>query len=166
MGKLSAEEEQQYREESYRQIGVAIAQRYIDSPQEHGPSSELGGYSEDEKNVIRKAALNHLTEAMDLTSPGKLEVISVGVASLEPKVQSVLEQIVQLAQECEQARMKARRELENRSKETLHRLRISGTAVGSINIETTPEWQQSDQQLMAAFGPRFDTLKQELVLSI
>ena len=166
LGKLSAEEEQQYREESYREIGTAIAQKFLDSFDDRSLASALGGYSETERDVIKKAALSRLAEATDLTSLKKLEEISRGMAGLEPRLQSALERIAEVANECEQARTKARRELEDKGKERLHRMRITGTAVSGINVEATEEWKESEQQLMAVFGPRFDSLKQELASAI
>jgi len=74
----------------------------------------------------------------------------------------VLDQVTQLVQEYEQARGETRRELENKGKEVLHRLRISGTAVGDINIEDSAEWQEKQQLLMATFAPKLDSLEQEL----
>lgn len=172
LGKPSAEEEQRYLEEKYRQIGTAIVWKYLDDPRgspesSSGLTSQLEAYSEKEKNpiiknLIRRAALNELIAALDLKNPMNPNEICRGIASLRPESQPVLDQVTQLVQEYEQARGETRRELENKGKEVLHRLRISGTAVGDINIEDSAEWQEKQQLLMATFAPKLDSLKQEL----
>ena len=110
--------------------------------------------------------LDYLVEAIDFQSskPGvsRLERAIQGIASLEPKSQPITERITKLAQEHEQAERKTRQELESNYRELLHQLRISGTAVGDINLEATPEWQPAQQGLAELFRPRLDSLKQEL----
>ena len=162
LGKPSAEEEQRYLEEKYRQIGTAIVRKYLDDPRGSSLTSQLEAHSEKEKNPIRRAALNELIAALDLKNPMNPNEICQGIASLQPESQPVLDQVTQLVQEYEQARGETRRELENKGKEVLHRLRISGTAVGDINIEDSAEWQEKQQLLMATFAPKLDSLKQEL----
>ncbi|PJB48395.1 MAG: hypothetical protein CO103_07335 [Chloroflexi bacterium CG_4_9_14_3_um_filter_45_9] len=172
LGKPSAEEEQRYLEEKYRQIGTAIVRKYLDDPRgspesSSGLTSQLEAYSEKGKNpiiknLIRRAALNELIAALDLKNPMNPNEICQGIASLRPESQPVLDQVTQLVQEYEQARGETRRELENKGKEVLHRLRISGTAVGDTNIEDSTEWQEKQQLLMATFAPKLDSLKQEL----
>ena len=163
LGKQSPEEERQFHEEKCRQIGVAIARKYLDDPRGQSLTSQLKAYSEEEKTLMRKAALDEFIVALDLRNPAKLDEIYKGIASLEPMSQPVLEQIAQLAQEYEKARREARRGLESKGREVLHRLRISGTAVGDINVEALAEWQEKEQSLVAVFGYRLDSLKQELV---
>ena len=172
LGKPSAEEEQRYLEEKYRQIGTAIVRKYLDDPRgspesSSGLNSQLEAYSEKGKNpiiknLIRRAALNELIAALDLKNSMNATAICQGIASLRPESQPVLDQVTQLVQEYEQARGETRRELENKGKEVLHRLRISGTAVGDTNIEDSTEWQEKQQLLMATFAPKLDSLKQEL----
>ena len=160
LGKLSVEEEQQQREEECRQIGTAVAQKYFDQPDLQDIATVLNSYPEEKRKLIRRATLNCLVEAIDLTSLNLGKAIQ-GIAMVEPRSQGVLEQIAQLAQEYEQAGRKAREGLQNKVKETLHQLRISGTAV-DINIETTLEWQEAWSSLAQPFKSRLDTLKQEL----
>jgi hypothetical protein len=162
LGKLSAEEEQQNREENCRQIARGLVQRYMDSPQKENLASELKAHSGEEKKLIRKAILSELIGAMELGNPQKLDAVSRGIASLAPESQPALEQLSQLAQEYERASINAKHGLENEGREMLHRLRISGTAVSHINIETTARWQQNEQSLKATFAPRLDNLKREL----
>ena len=162
LGKLTAEEEQQYLEEKYRQSGMAIVRRYLDDPRMQSLTSGIMAYPEEEKKLIKKAALNEFIAALDLKNPTELSKICQGIVSLEPDRQPLMEQIAQLGAEYEQARKEARLEFETEGREVLHRLRISGTAIGDINVEASEEWQEKEQSLVATFGPRLDSLKQEL----
>jgi hypothetical protein len=86
--------------------------------------------------------------------------------SLGPKSQPIVERVTGLVQEYEQAKREIRQELQGKDRGILHQLRISGTAVGDINVEATPQWQQNEQRLLEAFSPRLDALKQELIKSL
>jgi len=184
LGKLSLQEMQQQREQESWQVGKAIAQEYLDATEPPNLAIELNNYPTEERELVGRAILNYLVQAMGLeswsgTSPDpakynnrsggvypRLEKIIQGISAIEPKLQPIIEQIRQLNQEYEQAVRKTRRAIENRGRETLHQLRISGTAVDNINVEATQEWQQSWRKLTEPFTPRFDSLKQELINSI
>ena len=187
LGKLSSEELQQQGEEKCRQIGQAIAQRYLDNLESLDLEVELDKHSEEEKGLIKRAVGSHLIQALELSSQSgtsrrpterdggmkqnnrsggayfRMERIIQGIAGLEPKSGAITERMRQLFQEYEGATREARREIERKGKETLHQLRISGTAVGDINIEAMPQWQQTWHRLREPFEPRLDNLKQELL---
>ena len=197
LGKLSAEEEEQQRKQRYRQIGQGVAQKWLDNPETLSLTTELNKHPEEEQELIKRAILSHLLQAVDLkgrsgTSPDptsygrsgevkgdsrsgevkgdnrsggvylRLEKILQEIASLEPESHPITEGITKLIQEYEVAGRKTRQELESKTRETLHQLRISGTAVSDINIEATPQWQQAQQHLLEALEPRLNSLKQEL----
>jgi len=190
LGKLSAEELQQQGEERCRQIGQAIAQRYLDNAESLDLEVELDKHSGEEKGLIKRAVASHLIQALELSSqlgagrrPAeadggmkqnngsggayfRLERIIQGIAVLEPKSGAVTQRMSQLFQEYERAAREARRQIERKGKETLHQLRISGTAVGDINVEAMPQWQQTWHRLREPFEPRLDNLKRELINNI
>lgn len=182
LGKLSAEELQQQREEKCRQIGQAIAQRYLDNVESLNLGIELDRHPEEERGLIKRAVASRLIQALDLSTgwgtrggPGaavetyrsggacpRLDKIVQAIGSLEPKSGAITERVRQLFQEYEGATREARHEIERKGKEILHQLRISGTAVGDINVEAMPQWQQTWHRLRKPFEPRLDNLKQEL----
>ena len=82
-------------------------------------------------------------------------------SGLQPKA----EEIDHLVQEYEEAEQKIRQELESDYRQIMHQLRISGTAVGAINIEADHKWQAARQELVEAFTPRLNDLKQALISS-
>jgi hypothetical protein len=177
LGNLSAEELRQQGEEKCRQIGEAIAQRYLDNVEPLDLGIELDKHLEEERELIKRAVASRLIRAMDLRffaalrmtgnegfrMTDKLEKTIQGIASLEPQSRAITERLRQLFQEYEGATREARQEIERKDKEILHRLRISGTAVGDINVEARPQWQQTWQRLRKPFEPRLDNLKQELI---
>jgi len=182
LGRLSAKELQQQREEACRQAGTGIAQRYLDSPRTVDPRAELGKHAEEERALVRAAIVKRLVEALDLGGEpstaagaagyGQKDTASLrlgktidAIAALEPGSGAIIEQLRELFQEYGAAVGKTQRkqEIERKGRETLHRLRISGTAVGDINVEAAAQWQQSWQELSQAFAARLDRLKQELL---
>ncbi len=78
---------------------------------------------------------------------------------MQPKA----EELSRLVLEYEGAEQKIRQELEGSYRETLHRLRISGTAIDAINIEADPKWQPAHRGLVESFAPRLNELKQALI---
>jgi len=124
--------------------------------------AQYGLNPEEGKKMIRQAILNYLVEAIDLKSFALLERATQGIAKIEPKTKPIIEQINQLAQEYEEDWRKKRREIESKGRETLHQLRISGSAISHINIEAKQEWQQFLYQLAQPFQERLDALKGEL----
>jgi hypothetical protein len=166
LGKLSAEEKKQQERQRYHQIGQVLAQKRLDNSQRLDMAAELNKYEEKESEIIKQAVIEHLTEAIEFTTIRGIKsvkrVIEV-IISLGPELQLKAEEIGQLVQEYEGAEQKIRQELEINCRETLHRLRISGTAVDAINIEADHKWQLARQELVEAFTPRLNDLKQALI---
>ena len=88
LGKLSSEEERRQREEKCRQIGQAMAQRWLDGSQGQNLAAEINNYPEEEKSLIKQAIIDYLIEAIDFQSSKSgmsgLERAIEGIASLEP----------------------------------------------------------------------------------
>ena len=92
-----------------------------------------------------------------------MKKVIAAISSLGPELQPKAEEIGQLIQEYEGAEQKIKQELESDYRETLHRLRISGTAVDTINIEADHKWQVARQGLLEDFTPRLNDLKRALI---
>ena len=166
LGKLSAEEQEQQERQGYRQIGQVLAKRWLDSSQQLDMAAELNKHEEKEREIMKQALIEHLVEAIEFTTTqgiNSVERVIEAVSSLRPELQPKAEEIGQLVQEYEGSEQKMRQELESDYRETLHQLRISGTAVGAINIETNPKWQLARQGLVEAFTSRLNALKQALI---
>jgi len=168
LGKLSAEEKEQQERQEYRQTGQVLAQKWLDSSQKLDMTAELNKHKEKERDIIKQAVIEHLVKAIELTTTqgiNRLKRVIEAISSLRPELQPKAEEIGQLVQEYEGAEQKIRQELEGNYRETLHQLRISGTAVDIINTETDHQWQLVRQGLIEAFTPRLNDLKQALISS-
>jgi predicted dinucleotide-utilizing enzyme len=167
LGNLSAEEKEQQEREGYGQIGQALAQKWMDGSQRLDIAEELRKNEEKGRELIKKAVIERLAEAIEFTTaPGvkSLRMAVEGITSLRPELQPRAEEIEQLVQEYELAEQNMRQELESSYRETLHQLRISGTAVGGINIEDNDRCQAARQRLVDSFASRLDALKQALLV--
>lgn len=168
LGKLSAEEKEQQEIQGCRQIGQVLAQKWLDSSQQMDITAELDKHEEKERKIIKQAIIEHFVEAIEFTATrgiNSVKRVIEAISSIEPELQPKAEEISQLVQEYEEAEQKIRQELESNYRETLHQLRISGTAVDAINIETNPKWQLARQELVESFTPRLNDLKQALISS-
>jgi protein-disulfide isomerase-like protein with CxxC motif len=165
LGKLSADEKEQQERQRYRQVGQVLAQKWMDSSQRLDLTAELSKHEEKGREIAKQAAIEHLIEAIGFANTqaiNNVKRIIEAISSLKPELQPKAEEVGQLVQEYELAEQKIRQELESQYKETLHQLRISGTAVDAINIEDNPQWQLARQGLVESFAPRLNALKQAL----
>jgi hypothetical protein len=166
LGMLSAQEKEQQKSQRYRQVGQALAQKWLDSSQQLDVAAELNKHEEKERELIEQAVIEHLADAIEFRGAQtiyKVKGIIEAISSLKPELQSKAEEVGQLVQEYELAEQKIKQELESHYRQTLHRLRISGTAVEAINIEDDPQWQLARQELVESLAPRLNALKQALI---
>ena len=166
LGKLSAEEKEQQERQRYRQIGQALAQKWLDSSRRPNITQELSKYEEKEREIIKQALIEHLAEVIEFTNTQGIDStkkVIEALISLGPELQPRAEEISELVQDYEGAEQKIRQELESSYRETLHKLRISGSAVDAINIEVDPKWQPAHRGLVESFTPRLNDLKRALI---
>jgi lipopolysaccharide biosynthesis regulator YciM len=160
LGKLSTEEKEQQERQRCCQIGQVLAQKWLDNSQQLDITAELNKHEEKSRKVIKQAIIEHLVQTIEFTTTqgiNSLKRVLEAISSLEPELQPKAKEISQLVQEHEVAEQKIRQELETNYRETLHRLRISGTAVEAINIEAHPKWQLARQKLVAALMTKIKT---------
>jgi len=67
------------------------------------------------------------------------------------------------AQAEEQRFSQHKEQIERQERELLHQLRISGSAVGDINLEASETWKRSSLELSSRFNERMETLKAKLM---
>lgn len=168
LGKLSPEEMRQRKEEEYTPIGRAIADRYLGHG--HNPilEEEVNRYSGEEKAIVIRAALSRLEDAIGLESDEVAERAIAGILTFrgEEKFGEISERIRSLLGEYREVRRQKYEEqkehIERREMELLHQLRISGSAVGDINLQTSEAWARISQELSSRFDERLEELKREL----
>lgn len=166
LGKLSSDEKAQQETQRYRQIGQALARKWLDSSRQADIRAELSQQEAEGREAIRQAIVHHLVESVDITSTpsadsatGILEAIS----TLEPHLKPKVEETARLLRDYEQAEARLRQEFEAEYRQVLHQMRISGSAVGAINLEPDERWQQARGALLAESGTALQDLKQELL---
>jgi len=162
LGKLSAEEQKQRKEQECRQIAAGIAHNYLDSSQAQDIVTMIDKHSGEEKNLIESALFGLLPEAITFDSQSQAEKAARGIVTLEPKAQPIVGRMIDLLTEYHQAGERIRKGVESGAKEVLHQLRISGSAIEEINIEGSPQRQQDWQRFRAPLEQQLDALKREL----
>ena len=156
LGRLSAEEKEQQARKGYRQLGQALAQKWLDSSQRLNMTAELNNYQEKERDSIKQAVIEHLVNAIEFTTADGINDVKrviEAISNLKPELQPQARELDQLGQEYEKADQKIRQELDNSRRQILHQLRISGTAVDAINIEAAPRIRLARQKLLETLTP-------------
>jgi hypothetical protein len=166
LGKLSPQEKEEQDRQTYRQIGQVLAQKLLDGSPGLDVAAELRKYAENGRDAIERAIIEHLVEAIELTAARSVDsakAIIEAISSLKPALEPRAEEVSQLIEEYGLTEHKLRQELEGDTREILHQMRISGTAVGAVNIEDDPQWRLARRGLAESFAPRLDALKQALL---
>ena len=164
LGELSAEEREGQRQDRCRLIGESLAEKYLSHRDISLLEDELKKQSKQDKDLISRAVVRRLVQSLDLQYPSELAEISKAVLTLAHSSAATkkLDEIKTLFQEYTEAVKKEKQETEKAGGEMLHQLRISGTAVGQLNIRAKEEWQQRLDQNTQPFEERLNSLKQEL----
>jgi hypothetical protein len=172
VGKLSPEEMRERKEAEFTPAGRAIAERYLEHGHEQLCGEEIGKHGGEEGAIVKRAALVRLVESIDLTSYDKAERAMKGVLALasggdDQVVNGIIEDMARLFKEFGeelQLRYNSEKEsIEGEERELLHQLRISGGAVGDINMATSESWGRAYREFSAPFRERLEALKQDLV---
>jgi hypothetical protein len=169
LGKLSPEEMRQRKEAEYAPIGRALAERYLGHGQKRVFKEEANRYSGEEKGIVLRAALLRLGEAIDLENDELTEMAMAGMLVLKQNERfgEINERVRSLLREYREAEEQkyegAKERIEKGEKELLHQLRISGSAVGEINLKANEAWERISQELYSRFNERLVDLKGELL---
>jgi hypothetical protein len=164
LGELSAEEREGQRQDRCRLIGESLTEKYLSHHDISSLEEELRKHSPQDKYLISQAAVHRLIQALDLQYLTELTEISQGILNLahSDATTKTLDEIKALVQEYVETEDKESQEIERAGREMLHQLRISGTAVGRLNMRAKAEWQKKLDQTARPFDERLNYLKQEL----
>ncbi|MBT9149222.1 MAG: hypothetical protein AAGB97_05025 [Dehalococcoidia bacterium] len=168
LGTLSPEEMRKRKEGEHILIGEGLAKRYL----EHGFSGVLpegiSKYNGEEKSVVARAALSVLLQSIGLEDNDLSEKAIRGILDLkgDERIESTCQEIEGVLYEYHQAKQRCHQEkraaIEKSVRESLHRRRISGSAVGEINTGTGEEWKRIVSELQSRFDGRLSKLKTSL----
>jgi len=161
LGRLSAEETKRQKEERAGSIAKFLAQKYLVNPNWQELET-VNNYEGEEKELIKRAIFVQLVEAIELGKEARLHDISKGISALmEGEFTGSLEGIKELFREYNQMEQTVRQEINQAGRGILHRLRISGTAIGGINPQAKEEWWKTLESFAQPFEERLNSLKQE-----
>jgi len=172
LGKLSPEEAKRRKEEEYTPVGRALVDRYLGHGYVQFLEEEANRFGGEEKDIVRKAALSRLVEAIDLgnyeASERAMEgVLALGGGKLIGEVRQQIKDLLAEYEKAEEAGYEEQRgEVERQERELLHQLRISGSAVGEINLEASETWREFSREIYSQFDQRLQQLKEQLVKNI
>ena len=100
LGNLSAQEKEQQERQGYGRIGQALAQKWMDGSQRLDMTAELSRHEEKGREIVKKAVIERLVEAIELTTTqGRKSVRRAveGISSLRPELQPRAEEMAQLS---------------------------------------------------------------------
>jgi hypothetical protein len=175
MGKLSPEEMRQREEAEYLPVGRAIAERYLNHGNEQLFKEEVDKHAGERRGIVVRAALKGLVEAVSLTGYERTEKALNGVLALvgdghgeavNGKIGDITGLLAEFSQELERKYGEEQEQIEKSERELLHQLRISGSAVGSINMATSQAWGKIYREFSSPFEKRLEMLKGELLKAV
>jgi hypothetical protein len=167
LGKLSPDELRRQKEEKYGSIGQGLAEKYLTGLALRDVKIELDKYKGEERELVRAALASKLIDAIELGDAERLSKVIEGISELNLKsregLAGIKADIEQLFGDYREAEQKKRREVETAARGVLHQLRISGSAIGSVNPEVVPEWKNELDKIAQPYRERLDSLKARLV---
>lgn len=163
--KLPPEELKRQKEEKYASIGQVLVDKYLGGLDLWQLEVELDKYSGQERDILKEMAASRLAQSIELGGHDKLGRIMEGISYLKQgsDIREIGEEIEQLFQEYELVEQEEKEEMEKSVREILHRLRISGSAIGAVNPKVIGEWQQELDRLAQPYRERLESLRQRLI---
>ena len=167
LGKLSPEELRQQKEDKCKSIGQGLAEKHLSGSSLRDLKIELDKQKGEERELVRAALSSKLIDAIELGDAERLAKVVEAISDLKLKSEDGLpaarNEIEGLFAEYREAEQKKRREVETAARGVLHQLRISGSAIGSVNPEVVPEWKNELDKIAQPYRERLDGLKARLV---
>ncbi len=165
LGKLSPGELKRQKEEKYGEIAQILTDKYLSGLALWQLEVELDKYKAEEKDLVRASLASKLIQSIDLGNYERLEKVVEGISGLkkEGDIKEIKAEIEQLFQEYREVEQEGRQEIEVAARGVLHQLRISGSAIGSINHRVLPEWQQESDRFAQPYKERLEGLKGKLI---
>jgi len=163
LGKLSPEELQRQKTEKFGSIGQGLAEKYLSGLTLRDLKLELDKHKGKERELVRAALASKLIDAIELGDAERLSKVIEAISELNLKsregLAGIRAEIEQLFGEYREAEQKKRREVETAARGVLHQLRISGSAIGSVNPEVVPEWKSELDRIAQPYRERLGSLK-------
>jgi len=169
LGRLSPEERQKAKKEEYSAIGQGIAHRYLKQGDKAVLKHQIEQYEGEEGQIVSQAVFSVLLDKIELDDEEKTTARAIeGLAALQQgeDLAEALGKIRELLAEYQQTKLKALEKGKSLAakaiREELHRLRISGSAIGEVNLKVSPAWNELMERFQPRFREQLTSLKQEL----
>ncbi len=166
LGRLSPEELRQQKEDRCRAIGEGLAERYLAGLPLRDLKVDLDKNKGEDRDLVEAAVALWLVASIELGDIDRLEKVLEALAAVSAKpregLPEIRAEIEALFAEYRQADQKRRREVETAARGVLHQLRISGSAIGSVNPEVVPEWKGELDLIARPYRERLSGIKARL----
>jgi hypothetical protein len=167
LGRISPEELKEERNRKCAELGRQLTLTYLTAHNPGEIEGELLKYSGEERNMVERSLWqdmvcklelgnhDHLSFLLELASQMKNEII--GKAGPE---------ISDLFCSYQEAVERDKREIRNEGKNVLHGLRISGDAVGEINLRAKEEWKGKIEATALPYEQELGRIKEGLLQTL
>ncbi|MDY6906681.1 MAG: hypothetical protein SV910_00410 [Chloroflexota bacterium] len=172
LGTLSPQEMRGLKEAEFVPVGRALAERYLGHGHTRVLSDEASRYHGEERDIVSRAALERLVEAIDVREGERSERALAAIPALAgaghaaEAIGAIRGLLEEHRQAVEQRFSQQREQRERQIRELLHQMRIAGSAVGDVNPSSSDAWRQDAHELDARFDERLGELKGQLRASL
>ena len=161
---LTPEELSEQREKEYGPRGTGIAARYLDGTLRSSDlAGELRRYQGKEGEVVRKAFVSALCAAINLHDETKSAkaIEGIGVVAGGADLGEMKREVTAITAELRRQDEQRRAACEDRERQKLRRLGISGSAVRP-NVAASEEWQQELASIESGYRERIESIRERL----
>ena len=161
---LTPEELNEQREKEYGPRGTGIAARYLGGAlRDSDLAGELRRYQGKEGEVVRKAFVSALCASISLGDEAKSvrAIEGIGVVAGGADLGGMKREVTAIAVELRQQEEQRRASYEDRGRQRLTRLGISGSAVRP-NVAASEDWRQELAGIEAGYRERIESIREAL----
>ncbi len=162
--RLTKEEIRQQQEKEYAPRGGAIAGRFLSGDiAEEDLEAELSRYQGEQGEIVRRAFLASLCQAIDLEDAEATARVFEGIKVLvhDDQLEETARRSSGILQDYQEQRQREFARTEQAESVNLCELGVSGSAI-RLNMEQSQGWREKRSELLEEFRPRADEIKREL----
>ena len=164
IGDLTADERKEQEKSRINALGKGVAGKYMLTGNPAILDEELRKNKSGERERIKKAALQHLVDSIDIHNSIVPHPFSQGITQLGDSLStsSRLQKIhtcIDAYHKLEKAEM---RKIDSDARLILTQRAIAGTAIGKFNVHSRKEWEQTFITLATRYEEKLEKLKKEI----
>lgn len=165
--KLTPEDKEKAKRERYIGEAEGLANRFLNIPsyRVEDLTRDLSKYEGDAKDIVTKVILSKFVKKVNLSQNNKRVV--EGISALGSEYAEKIKEVESLRNEREQAIQQRytqlKKEIERPIRERLNQLKISGSAIGDVNVEANEAWYQILSEINLEYDKKLDIVKQKLL---